>query len=289
MISVGIAAAVVVFVVVLYAAKRILDGEKRRLRKQTEEVTRVKKNFISHVSHEMKAPLASMQETTQLLLERIPGPLTDKQKRLLELNLQSGRRLGQMIGNLLELSRLEAGIVEYHFQPHDITQLVLNAVEAMPEASEQIRVEALPGPLIIDCDSGLVVELLKKVLENAWALNGPVRVDVQSVNNLPEHMPSRWQKRLQHASRENGFALVRITDSGPAVEDAQKEIIFETFHQPLQPRPNTSLGLGLAIARALVEAHGGAIWVEDNPAGGSVFCVLFPQSGSAASGLRRAS
>ncbi len=76
----------------------------------------MKKNFISHVSHELKAPLASMQETTHLMLEQIPGPLTEKQKRLLDLNLQSGKRLAQMIGNILDLSRLEAGIVEYDIQ-----------------------------------------------------------------------------------------------------------------------------------------------------------------------------
>src|SRR6266480_3536273 len=92
------------------------------------EVDQMKKNFISHVSHELKAPLASMQETTHLILERIPGPLTDKQKRLLELNLQSGKRLAQMIGNILDLSRLEAGIVEYEMQAADVADLMHNVV-----------------------------------------------------------------------------------------------------------------------------------------------------------------
>src|SRR5438045_6692754 len=90
------------------------------------EVDEMKKNFISHVSHELKAPLASMQETTHLILERIPGPLTDKQKRLLDLNLQSGKRLAQMIGNILDLSRLEAGIVEYDMQSADVEDLMHN-------------------------------------------------------------------------------------------------------------------------------------------------------------------
>src|SRR5438034_11348370 len=92
------------------------------------EIDQMKKNFISHVSHELKAPLASMQETTHLILEGIPGPLTEKQQRLLELNLQSGKRLAQMISNLLDLSRLEAGIVEYEIQIADITDLMHNVV-----------------------------------------------------------------------------------------------------------------------------------------------------------------
>src|SRR2546423_15375472 len=98
-----------------YLAVRLgrLKHANRRMADRLVEVDQMKKDFISHVSHELKAPLASMQETTHLLLERIPGPLTEKQQRLLELNLQSGKRLAQMIGNILDLSRLEAGIFEY--------------------------------------------------------------------------------------------------------------------------------------------------------------------------------
>src|SRR5438034_6225455 len=104
------------------------------------EIDQMKKNFISHVSHELKAPLASMQETTHLLLEKIPGPLTDKQQRLLDLNLQCGKRLAQMIGNILDLSRLEAGIVEYDMQAADIADLMHNVVL---ELSVEARVKSL--------------------------------------------------------------------------------------------------------------------------------------------------
>src|SRR6266480_4263685 len=103
-----------------------LKRANKRMAERIVEVDQVKKDFISHVSHELKAPLASMQETTHVLLERIPGPLTDKQKRLLELNLQSGKRLAQMIGNILDLSRIEAGIVEYDKQTADIADLMRN-------------------------------------------------------------------------------------------------------------------------------------------------------------------
>jgi two-component system sensor histidine kinase GlrK len=77
------------------------------------ELDELKKDFVSHVSHELKAPLASMQETIQIMLEEIPGPLTEKQKRLLALNLQSGTRLTSMISNLLDHSTAEAGVMVY--------------------------------------------------------------------------------------------------------------------------------------------------------------------------------
>src|SRR6476619_3481437 len=120
-------AAVVVaaaLIVRLTLRNHALTREHGRMLVRMKEVDQMKKNFISHVSHELKAPLASMQETTHLMLERIPGPLTEKQKRLLDLNLQSGKRLAQMIGNILDLSKLRAGIVEYDMQPSDLADLV---------------------------------------------------------------------------------------------------------------------------------------------------------------------
>src|SRR5919199_455512 len=118
------ALAAVAIIVYLSLRVRGLKRETQRMAARIVEVDEMKKHFISHVSHELKAPLASMQETTQLLLERIPGPLTEKQKRLLDLNLQSGKRLAQMIGNILDLSRLEAGIVDYDMQRCDIADLM---------------------------------------------------------------------------------------------------------------------------------------------------------------------
>src|SRR5436190_1649591 len=117
-----------------------LHREHRRVVDRLVDVDQMKKHFISHVSHELKAPLASMQETTHLLLEEIPGSLTEKQKRLLDLNLQSGKRLAQMIGNILDLSRLEAGTVEYDMRPSDIAELMHNVVL---ELSEDARRKSL--------------------------------------------------------------------------------------------------------------------------------------------------
>src|SRR5215467_2925412 len=150
----------------------------RRLRRDNElmrarfvEVDQMKRNFISHVSHELKAPLASMQETTHLLLEQIPGPLTDRQRRLLDLNLQSGKRLAQMIGNILDLSRLEAGIVEYDMQPSDIAELTHSVVmELSSEArhrSLRILTDIQREPLIVKCDPNRIVQLFTNLLENA--------------------------------------------------------------------------------------------------------------------------
>jgi signal transduction histidine kinase len=285
MISILIAALVAILAAAIYAAKRIagLAAENRRLQKQAQGVMQMKREFISHVSHELKAPLASVQETTQLLLERIPGPLTDKQRRLLDLNLQSGKRLAGMIGDLLELSTLEAGAVEYDIQPYDISPFVLSFVEEFQarNAGMPIHAEAPSAPVMVSCDPGLIAELLEKLLDNALYVSSRgigIQVELKRLRKLPERLPASVLKKIDRRAFRHGFVLASVADSGPGIDDSQKENIFEIFHQLRYgpQHPGVSLGLGLSIARALAEVHHGVIWVEDNPEGGSVFKVLFP-------------
>jgi signal transduction histidine kinase len=270
----------------LYFGLRVrrLRRDNELMRKRFVEVDQMKRNFISHVSHELKAPLASMQETTHLLLEQIPGPLTDRQRRLLDLNLQSGKRLAQMIGNILDLSRLEAGIVEYEMQLSDIAELMHNVMlELTPEArlkSLRILMDIQSEPLIVECDPNRMVQLFTNLVENAIRFSkrgGIVGVHVKSVRQLPR-MPQAAQARVTGLKPANGFGLIEISDSGPGIEDAHKEAVFHKFHQVKQGKKShgESLGLGLAISRAVVEAHQGTIWVEDNPSGGAIFYVLLP-------------
>jgi len=273
----------------LYLGLRVhrLKRDNRSMNKRFIEIDQMKRNFISHVSHELKAPLASMQETTHLLLEQIPGPLTDKQRRLLDLNLQSGKRLAQMIGNILDLSRLEANIVEYDMQPSDIAELIHSVVmELSPRAREKslrILTDIQREPLIVECDPNRMVQLFTNLLENAIRFSkrgGIIGIHVRTLREFPR-MPQSAHARITGAKPSDGFALVKISDSGPGIEDAHKEAVFHTFHQVKHGKKShgESLGLGLAISRAVVEAHRGTIWVEDNPTGGAVFFVLLPGAG----------
>lgn len=274
------------FITYLIIRIRLLRQETRRMNDRLVEIEKMKKNFISHVSHELKAPLASMQETTHLILEQIPGPLTEKQQRLLELNLQSGKRLAQMIGNILDLSRLEAGIVEYEMQMSDIAELMHSVVIELTaharEKSLRLLTDIQHEPLMVECDPNRIVQLFTNLLENALRFSpkgGSVGVHVRSVGQLPR-MPESAVARVPSTGKENGFALIGISDSGPGIEDANKQEIFHTFHQMKHGKKSLgeSLGLGLAISRALVEAHHGTIWVEDNPSGGAIFYVLLPRA-----------
>jgi signal transduction histidine kinase len=247
------------------------------------ELDELKKDFVSHVSHELKAPLASMRETIQLMLDGIPGPLTDKQKRLLELNLQSGKRLTSMITNLLDLSRTEAGVMEYELKIIDLVSLIRNAIaELEVQANErqiQIRVSVPDSSLLLECDGDRIIQVFLNVIGNAVKFspkNSEVQVAVAQIRQIPEGMPERWLRLVRGAGKPGNFTLVTVADSGPGIQDSEKENVFEKFHQVKQRRKLTGqgVGLGLSICRTIMEAHRGAIWVENNTGGGSRFMVL---------------
>jgi len=247
------------------------------------ELDELKKDFISHVSHELKSPLASMRETVQLMIDGIPGPLTEKQKRLLELNLQSADRLTSMIRNLLDLSKIEAGTMEYELVRQDLVPLVRAAVGELEVRAEERRISietALPDtPLEIKCDRDRIVQVVLNLLGNAVKFShegGTVRIRLEAIPTVPDTMPQVWHSLVTVPPPPGYFGLLSIADSGPGIADADKIKIFEKFHQIKKGKKvsGQGVGLGLAICRTIVLAHEGAVWVEDAPGGGSCFYLL---------------
>jgi two-component system sensor histidine kinase GlrK len=249
------------------------------------ELDALKKDFVSHVSHELKAPLASMREILQLMLEQIPGPLTDKQQRLLELNLQSEYRLTAMIRNLLDLSRIEAGVMEYEIKRQDLVPLVQNALAEIEvrtgEKQIQIQTSFQEEPLPVACDAASIIQVIVNLVGNAVKFSpkgGIVQLSVEATQRIPEGVPQYWRTQVMNLGKEQVYGCVVVADFGPGIPDAEKERIFERFHQVKQDKKiaGQGVGLGLAISRTIIEAHRGAIWVEDNPGGGSRFLLLLP-------------
>ena len=248
-----------------------------------DELDQLKKDFVSHVSHELKSPLASMREVVQLLLDQIPGPLNDKQKRLLELNQQSGLRLTTMIGNLLDLSRTEAGVMEYELKPQELAPLVRRAIEELEVQAHEKEISFQSSypeeSLWVECDGDRILQVMVNLLSNAVKFSpksSSVLVTVAQVPSLPESIPESWHALLPKPEQPDAYGLITVSNSGPEIPDADKEKIFEKFHQVKQGKkiPGQGVGLGLAISRTIAIAHRGAIWAENNPGGGSRFNLL---------------
>ena len=235
------------------------------------ELDQVKKDFLSHVSHELKTPLVSMQETTELLLEEIPGPLNDRQRRFLALNLESSLRLSTMITRLLDLSQLEAGVMEYEFLAHDLSDVVRTAVNGFEARSRELQVAIeLNVPehgVAVDCDRDRIIQVVGNLVDNALRFSSAG--DTIEISVHP----------LLAAYSEKGPPFVEVKDRGPGIPDEDKERVFERFYQVRQGRGDgggKGVGLGLAICREIIEAHGGGISVRDRKEGGSVFSFDLP-------------
>lgn len=231
-----------------------------------EEVDELKRDFVSAISHDLKSPLASIKEAVRVLLDEIPGPLNDRQRRLLRLGLASGDRLSTMIADLLTLSQLESHAIGYRFESCDLADVAGLAAERLEARLEQagvdVRVEA-PERLEVECDADRIAQVIENLLDNALKYS-------------PEGGTIDLVVRAELNGREPA-AEIRVVDRGPGVPDEDKAAIFERFVQRGEPGGSAAgVGLGLTICREIVAAHDGRIGVEDNPGGGSSFVVTLP-------------
>jgi two-component system sensor histidine kinase GlrK len=257
------------------------------------ELDQMKKDFLSKVSHDLKTPLASMQETTRALLEEVPGPLTERQQLLLQLNHQSGERLSAMIAKILELSALEAGALGFEPQRHDLVMLARRAIQEVELAGGEYDVElttSLPAePLPVFCDGDRISRVLVNLLENAVKFSprgGEVHLALEFLADRPLPVPAMRRDGVTGgpagADLATGFgagaAVVTVRDAGPGIPDAEKEMVFERFYQAEGGKRihRRGVGLGLTICREIVTAHQGALWVDDTPGGGCTFSLVLP-------------
>lgn len=250
------------------------------------ELDRLKRDFVSAVSHDLKAPLASMQETTRLLLDGTPGTLDDDQRRLLRLNLESGERLGEMIADLLEVARLEAGALELDLEREDLAALAHRAADEVCGLAAARRVEidlSTPDlPVPVDADAALLVRAVWNLLSNAVKFSpagARIELEVRTFGAPPDLARAYRRPPELGAAAAGGWAALEVRDHGPGIPDADKERVFDRFHR-VDPdhRGVQGTGLGLAIARGVAEGHGGHLWVEDGEDGsGSRFVLLLPR------------
>lgn len=231
------------------------------------EVDQLKRNFLSGISHDLKSPLASIKDALQLLLDEVPGPVNEKQERIMRLGLASGDRLSSMISDLLMLAQLESQVVEYQFKPTDLADITRQAVERLESRLNQAGVEArldAPESLVVDCDEARVSQVIENLLDNALKFSPSGSTMLVRVASSPAN-----------GAREE--ARLMVSDEGPGVPDDDKAAIFERFTQSGQPAGSAGgVGLGLAICREIVAAHDGRIAVEDRTGGGSTFLVALP-------------
>lgn len=274
-----------------------LAGDFNDMARRLGELDELKQDFVSHVSHELKSPVAAIHETIRALLDEVPGPINDRQARLLHLSSRSTDRLSTMIGNLLAASRLEAGGDVWDPVRHDVEGILRSVLsEVEPVAAERdvrVGLTLRTSETLALCDAAGLRDVITNLVTNAIRFSGSgkrVRLTLGHFGDRPPGLPDSEVEAL--GDQEGPFLLLSVEDEGPGVPEEHREAIFEKFHQvqgPDRRLDGQGVGLGLAISRRVVRAHQGAIWVEGGgpsadettgsgaPRGpGAIFRVLLP-------------
>ncbi len=228
-------------------------------------VDKMKSDFYALMSHELRTPLTSIKEGTNLFLEGQVGEVTEKQKKILSIIAEESNRLIDLVNSLLDIARLEAGMVAYSFSTLDLNALVMRAVKEVAPLAEAKRISVekdlhvLP-PVPLDAERFL--QALRNLIGNA--LKFTPRGGTVTVASRPV---------------EDGVAI-SVSDTGPGIPPEHAAVIFDKFRQAavVGAQKLQGTGLGLAIVKHIVQDHGGKVWVESEVGRGSIFTMVLPAS-----------
>ena len=245
-----------------------------------EAASRHKSEFLANMSHELRTPLNAIIGFSELLGTQQHGPLSDKQVRFVENVLTSGRHLLQIINDLLDLSKIEAGKVELRLGPVQVADLVEGgrAVVSAQAAEKQLDVATRlePGLPAIWADPLRLKQVLLNLLSNAVKFTHPGgRITVSAKRGRAgDRSPVPGDR---HGPRGDWIEIA-VADTGIGIRAEDLDRLFKEFVQleSALDRSRQGTGLGLAITKRLVELHGGGIWVESEFGKGSTFTVRLP-------------
>jgi len=231
-----------------------------------EEADRVKKDFLSYVTHELRTPLTAMKMSIETLLaSQRPEEADGAREKLLRNIARNTDYLNRVIDDLLNMTRLQSGILRLRREWLEPKEAILDSVESvtsMVEAKHQhLRVELPPRLPPLRADKARLRQILVNLLANA-SLNTRRRGII-----------------TLRAEEQESSLVVSVSDTGPGISKEEQERIFERFYRSSRAKRanRAGLGLGLPIARALTELHGGRIWVDSEPGKGTTFSISLPK------------
>lgn len=245
----------------LHLAKDIT--EKKQYERRLTELDKLKSDFVSNVSHELRTPLTAIKGFIDNMLDGITGPLNEKQTRYLTRVKSNADRLARLINDLLDLSRIEAGI---KLKPANVS-LITIATEVV-ESLKPVAAEKLIIIEIVSAESHLV----------AWADPDKLsQVLINLVGNAIKFTPREGRVTISLDKDADEWVKIAVSDTGPGIPSKEGTKIFDKFYQIQAAREKAvGTGLGLSIAKALVELHGGKIWLESEAGQGSTFLFKLP-------------
>jgi two-component system sensor histidine kinase GlrK len=228
------------------------------------KVDKMKSDFFSTMSHELRTPLASIKEGIGLLQEEVGGTISDKQKRLLAILTEETNRLIGLVNALLDVAKMEAGMMTYNFHHESLVPLIQKAIKEITPLMEAKKIK-------VWLEAG--EELPQVKIDREWILQALRNLIGNAVKFTPEH-----GQIIVSVYHESSDVVLSVKDTGPGIPHENLQAIFEKFHQPPVKSSEwmKGTGLGLAIVKNIIVAHGGVVWAESELGHGSTFFVLLP-------------
>jgi two-component system, OmpR family, sensor histidine kinase KdpD len=229
--------------------------------KQTDQIRR---SMLAAVSHDLRSPLAAIKASVTDLMDP-DVPRTDEERgEVLQTIDAETDRLDTLVANLLDMSRIEAGVLRARVEPVDVAEVATAEADAISTRWPDVRVETVidEDHTVAEADPVFLVRVLSNLLENAAkAASKASKPDVQ----------------VRVGPHQRGVA-VRVVDHGEGLDPATREQLFYPFYRLEERTSNLGPGLGLAIVKGFVDLMGGELWVEETPGGGATFTFSLPQA-----------
>ena len=213
-------------------------------------IDRLKTEFLSNVSHELRTPLTAIKGSIDNMLDGVTGGINDRQRQYLERLAENTSQLDRLISDLLDLARIESGTVRFTPRTTSVRRLIEDAVETVRPLAQRreiaIKVESPGEDIVVSADRDRLMQVLFNLLGNAMKFTGTGGCVTLG------------------AATDNGTVRFMVSDTGCGIPEQDLERIFDRFYQSPGPAgiKTSGTGLGLPIARSLVELHGGRIWAE---------------------------
>jgi len=247
------------------------------------QLDEAKSKFVAHVSHELRTPLLAIQESLSLLMGKEVGEVTPEQEKFISIAHRNITRLSRLVNDLLDVAKLEAGKIELRPIPFELKDMVHHAVETIRSWAESkgVAIEEVypenPVPMVADPDR--LTQVVTNLISNA------IKFTPEGGRISVEMSPDQ----LAPGMAGEPHVAVSVQDSGIGISKADQKRIFEKFEQVslASPKGVSSTGLGLTIAKEIVELHRGKIWVDSDEGQGSRFTFMIPRQLRANGGVEQ--
>jgi two-component system, OmpR family, sensor histidine kinase KdpD len=242
------------------AIERAYLAQKAEQTQLLQATERLERSLLNSISHDLRTPLSSITGALSSLRDEGHSLDIGSKRELIVLASEEAERMNRFISNLLDITRLEAGVLKIKREPYDVQDLLGSCLASLETRlkDRKLKINIIPNLPLIPMDSVLMAQVLNNLLDNAVKYSPP-----DGIIEITARVGERW-------------LIAEVADQGPGIPEEHLIQVFNKFFRLSRAEEVSGTGLGLAISKGIVEAHGGKIWAENRPGGGSKIVFTLP-------------